>query len=74
MRFWALPCYHRSSDRLPVADQQVMASTICLALVMIALGYLHNLLLLCLVSTIGGVAWIMLVSTFNVAAQEASPL
>jgi hypothetical protein len=60
--------------RLPVADQQVIASTICLALVMIALGYLRNLLVLCLVSTIGGAAWIMLVSTFNVAAQESSPL
>jgi MFS family permease len=60
--------------RLPVADQQVIASTICLALVMIALGYLHNLLVLSLVSVVGGGAWIMLVSTFNVAAQEASPM
>src|SRR6266567_645903 len=30
-------------------------------------------LLLCLIVTIGGIAWIMLVSSFNVAAQEASP-
>ncbi len=40
---------------------------------MIALGYLRNLPVLCLITTIGGVAWIMLVSSFNVAAQEASP-
>ena len=44
-----------------------------MALVMIALGYLRNLLVLCLIATIGGTAWIMLVSSFNVAAQEASP-
>ncbi len=40
---------------------------------MIALGYLRNLPVLCLITTIGGVAWIMLVSSFNVAAQEALP-
>ncbi len=41
---------------------------------MIALGYLRNLLVLCLIATIGGAAWIMLVSSFNVAAQESSPI
>ena len=60
--------------RIAVADRQVIVSTVCLALVMIALGYLHSLLLLCLITTIGGAAWIMLVSAFNVAAQEASPI
>lgn len=59
--------------RIPVVDRQVIFSTIVLALVMIALGYLRNLLVLCLIATIGGVGWIMLVSCFNVAAQEASP-
>ncbi len=59
--------------KIPVVDRQVIISTIVLALVMIALGYLRNLLLLCLIVTIGGIAWIMLVSSFNVAAQEASP-
>ena len=59
--------------RIPVVDRQVMISTVVLALVMIALGYLRNLLLLCLILTIGGTACIMLVSCFNVAAQEASP-
>lgn len=59
--------------RMPVADRQVIISTILLALVMVALGYLRNLLVLCLISIIGGAAWIMLVSSFNVAAQEASP-
>ncbi len=66
-----LPQVHR---RIPVADQQVIVSTILLALVMIALGYLRNLLLLSLIFIIGGGAWIMLVSSFNVAAQEASPM
>ena len=59
--------------KIPVVDQQVMISTVVLALVMIALGYLRNLPLLCLIATIGGIAWILLVSCFNVAAQEASP-
>ncbi len=59
--------------RIPVADRQIIVSTIVLALVMIALAYLRNLLLLSLISIIGGAAWIMLLSTFNVAAQEASP-
>jgi MFS family permease len=60
--------------RIPVADRQVIVSTILVALMMIALGYLRNLLVLCLITTIGGAAWIMLVSCFNVAAQEASPM
>lgn len=60
--------------RLRIVDRQVIISTLMLALVMIALGYVRNLLLLCLVATIGGAAWIMLVSCFNVAAQEASPI
>ena len=59
--------------KIPVVDQQVIISTVALALVMIALGFLRNLLLLCLIATFGGTAWIMLVSSFNVAAQEASP-
>jgi MFS family permease len=59
--------------RIPVVDIQVVISTVVLALVMIALGYLRNLFVLCLITTIGGIAWIMLVSCFNVAAQEASP-
>jgi MFS family permease len=59
--------------KIPVVDRQVIISTVAMALVMIALGYLRNLLVLCLIATIGGTAWIMLVSSFNVAAQEASP-
>ena len=59
--------------KIPVVDQQVIISTVALALVMIALGFLRNLLLLCLIATFGGTGWIMLVSSFNVAAQEASP-
>jgi len=58
---------------IPIVDRQVIISTVVLALVMITLGYLRNLLVLCLIATIGGTAWIMLVSSFNVAAQEASP-
>jgi MFS family permease len=60
--------------RIPVADRQVIVSTVLLALVMMALAYLRNLPLLCLITLIGGAAWIMLVSCFNVAAQEASPV
>src|SRR5256714_5368413 len=59
--------------KIPVVDRQVIISTVAMALVMIALSYLRNLLILCLIATIGGIAWIMLVSSFNVAAQEASP-
>jgi len=59
--------------KIPIVDRQVIISTVVLALVMIAFGYLRNLLVLCLIATIGGTAWIMLVSSFNVAAQEASP-
>ena len=58
---------------VPLVDQQVILSTVVLVLVMVALGFLRNLPLLCLIATAGGVAWIMLVSSFNVAAQEASP-
>ena len=58
---------------LPVVDQRVALSTVALALVMVALGSLRTLWLLCLITTAGGVAWIMLVSSFNVAVQEVSP-
>jgi MFS family permease len=58
---------------LPVVDQRVAFSTVALALVMVSLGNLRTLWLLCLITTGGGVAWIMLISSFNVAAQEASP-
>jgi MFS family permease len=58
---------------IPVVDRQVIISTVVMALVMIAFGYLRNLLVLCLVAIIGGMAWIMLVSSFNIAAQEAAP-
>src|SRR3989440_4929465 len=60
--------------KIAVVYRQVIISTVAMALVMIALGYLRNLLVLCLIATIGGTAWIMLVSSFNVAAQEASPI
>src|SRR6266567_7462988 len=60
--------------KIPVVDRQVIISTVAMALVMIAFSYLRNLLILCLIATIGGIAWIMLVSSFNVAAQEASPI
>jgi MFS family permease len=59
--------------KIPVVDRQVIISTVVLALVMIAFGYLRDLLVLCLIAMIGGTAWIMLVSSFNIAAQEASP-
>ena len=59
--------------KIPVVDRQVIISTVAMALVMIAFSYLRNLYILCLIATIGGIAWIMLVSSFNVAAQEASP-
>ncbi len=58
---------------VPVVDGRVALSTVVLALVMLAFGSLRTLLVLCLLAVIGGVAWIMLVSSFNVAAQEASP-
>ncbi|HLZ63078.1 MAG TPA: MFS transporter [Ktedonosporobacter sp.] len=59
--------------RFPIADTQVAISTIVLALVMVALGLIRNLPLLCLITAIGGISWIMLVSNFNVSVQEASP-
>lgn len=60
-------------QRFPVADIQVAISTTLFAGVMIALAYLHNLYLLCLITAIGGSGWIVLVSNFNVSVQEASP-
>src|SRR2546425_2861699 len=60
--------------QIPVVDRQVIISTVAMALVMIALGYLGNLPVLCLIPTIGWTGWIILVSSFNVAAQEASPI
>jgi Transmembrane secretion effector len=56
---------------VPGVDQRVILSTVVLALVMVAQEAQRDLLLLCLVATVGGVAWITLVSSFNVAAQEA---
>src|SRR6266516_7502349 len=48
--------------KIPVVDRQVIISTIVLALVMIALGYLRNLLRVCLILTIGRITCILLMT------------
>src|SRR6266700_1429845 len=59
--------------KIPVVDRQVIISTVVLALVMIALGYLRNLLLLCLVVYQGGTA-IGSLLWGTVAARLGDPL
>ncbi len=60
----------RIQRKIPIVDRQVIISTVVLAPVMIALGYLRNLFVLCLIATIGGAAWIMLVVIREIVAAE----
>jgi cyanate permease len=59
--------------KIPDVDQQVVISSVVMALVMVGLGFLCNLLVLCLIATIGGIAWIMLVPSFNVSPHRHPP-
>ncbi|GAC1428234.1 MAG: MFS transporter [Ktedonobacteraceae bacterium] len=62
----------RIQQKLPV-DMLITMMTFVYAGAMIGLGFLHNLFLLCTLMFLCGIAWLALVSSFNVAAQEASP-
>src|SRR5260370_20738632 len=60
----------QAQRRVPVVDHRVILSTVVLALVMLALGFLRSLLLLCLITTVGGAARIVLVSTFTLPTHD----
>jgi MFS family permease len=62
----------RIGDKLSL-DQQVAASTVIFAGGILALAYVHNLWLLNAALLAVGVAWLVLTSSLNVAAQTTSP-
>lgn len=66
---FALP---RLRERLS-SDVLVAGATVCYAVAMLALALLDQLLLLCLVMALSGVAWITVLSSLQVAAQMALP-
>jgi MFS family permease len=55
------------------ADLLVASATVLFAAVMLTLAFLHHIVLLCAAMGMAGVAWMMLTSTFNVAAQTVVP-
>jgi MFS family permease len=55
------------------ADQVVAVGVIIFGLATAALALLHNFVLLSVSMLIGGVAWMSVMSTFNVSAQMAPP-
>ena len=55
------------------ADTLVAGATVVFAVVTLALAYLHDIALLCIVMFVGGAAWMLLMATFNVAVQTAVP-
>jgi hypothetical protein len=55
------------------ADLRVAGATVLFAVVTLALGYSRNFMILGLLLLAGGVAWILLMSSFNTAAQMAVP-
>jgi MFS family permease len=55
------------------ADLRVAGATVVFALVTLALAYVRNVVVLALVLLAGGVAWIILMASFNAAAQAAVP-
>ncbi len=55
------------------ADLLVVSATVLFAAVMLTLAFLRHVVLLCAAMGMAGVAWMMLTSTFNVAAQTVVP-
>jgi len=54
-------------------DQLVAIATVVFALATLALAYFHNLGLLCIALVAGGVSWMAIMSSLNVAAQTTAP-
>src|SRR5262249_12531453 len=54
-------------------DRMVGGATGLFGLVTLALAFLHNLVLLVPVLTLGGVAWMLVMSSFNITMQMSSP-
>ena len=54
-------------------DSLLVGATLIFVIATLALAYLHNLALLYLMMVAGGVAWIAIMSSLNVAAQLAVP-
>ncbi|HYX27682.1 MAG TPA: MFS transporter, partial [Pyrinomonadaceae bacterium] len=66
---WLLP---RLRERLAI-NQLVLGGTILFALAAVALAYVRSFPLLAVALVIGGVAWILVLSSLNVSAQTATP-
>ena len=66
---WLLP---RLRERFTI-NQLTVGGTILFALAAVALAYVRSFALLALALAIGGVAWIAVLSSLNVAAQTATP-
>ena len=62
----------RVRQAIPV-DTLSVISTLVFALATLALGYLQNVALLSFVLLLGGLAWMAIMSSLNVAAQGAAP-
>jgi MFS family permease len=54
-------------------DTMIAAHTIVFAAVCAAVAFVESLFLLCPILIVGGFAWIVVVATLNVTAQQASP-
>lgn len=54
-------------------DVLMVAATLVYALATLAPGFVQNMLVLILVLTLGGLAWITVTSSLNVSAQSAAP-
>ena len=54
-------------------DRLMVIATVAFAGATLALGYLHNMILLVLMLFLGGVAWMSVMSSLNVSAQNAAP-
>lgn len=64
---------NRFRSNFPI-DTLTSAATIAFALSTLALGYLHNLVLLALLLILGGYAWMTMMSSLNISAQGAAPM
>ena len=69
MGAWLLP---RVRERVG-ANQMIAGGTTLFVLASIALAYVRSFALLALALTLGGIAWISVLSVFNVSAQTPTP-
>lgn len=63
----------RRLNEIMSTDQLIMVTTVAFTVAILALGFVHNIVLLVPLLALGGMAWMATMASFNVSAQSAAP-